>query len=79
VSYLERSRRREGFCEAPIVRDEHDRALVLGQRLLELLDRFEVEVVGWLIKNECVDTPCRKQREGCAAALSGGRATGLGE
>ena len=40
---LDRPRRGDPLEEAPIVRDDHERALEVFERTLELLDRLEVE------------------------------------
>jgi hypothetical protein len=53
------------------VRDQHDGALVAGERELELLDRLEVEVVRRLVEHERVDAAGREQRDRGSAALAG--------
>ena len=53
------------------MRDEQHRAGVVGKRLLELLDRLEVEVVRRLVEDEAVDAAGLQQREHGAAALAG--------
>src|SRR5438309_9091819 len=53
---VDSSGRPEGLQQAAVVRDEDDRALVAGERGLELLDRREVEMVGRLVQDEAVDS-----------------------
>src|SRR5439155_218225 len=38
--------------EVPVVRDEHDRAVVVGEEALEPLERLDVEVVGRLVEQQ---------------------------
>ena len=53
------------------MRDEDERALVVLQRQLELLDRLEVEVVRRLVQDQRVRTLRGEQREDGAGSLSG--------
>ena len=51
--------------------DEEQRAVEGGQRLLELLDGGQVEVVGGLVEHEAVHALGREQGEHGARALAG--------
>ena len=53
-SERELPRRRDRFEEAAVVGDDDEGAVVAAERLLELLDRLEVEVVGRLVEDEQV-------------------------
>src|SRR3954451_12397649 len=53
------------------MRYDDDRAVEVGERELELLDRLEVEVVGRLVEDEAVDAPRRDERELGARPLAG--------
>jgi chloramphenicol 3-O-phosphotransferase len=52
------------------VGDQQQRPGVGGQRLLELLDGGQVEMVGGLVEDEHVDAPRLQQRERRPGALT---------
>ena len=52
------------------MRHEQHRAVVAGERALELLDRLDVEVVRRLVEDEAVDAARGEQREHGARALA---------
>ena len=54
-----------------VVGDQQQRPGVGGQRLLELLDGGQVEVVGRLVQDQHVDAPRLQQRERRPRALAG--------
>ena len=47
-------RRADGLQEPAVVRDEHDRRVELDERLLEPLERLDVEMVGGLVEQQHV-------------------------
>ena len=53
------------------MRDEEQRARPRLERLLELFDRGQVEVVGRLVEHEAVRAPSHEQGELRACALTG--------
>ena len=60
---------RDRLEQRPVVGDEQHRAREAVERLLELLDRGQVEVVGRLVEHEAVDAAGRERaraRPGCA-------------
>ena len=67
----DRTRSAEPLEEQAVVRDEQHRAVVAGERALELLDRLDVEMVRRLVEDEAVDAARGEQREHRARALAG--------
>src|SRR5690606_8340786 len=59
-----------------VVGDQQQRALVALERLLQLLDRGQVEVVRRLVEDEDVHAAGLQQREGRAGALARGQLGG---
>ena len=62
VAHLDHARR-ERVDEGPVVRDEEQRALVAGERLLEHLAGRHVEVVGRLVEHQEICRPQQHLRE----------------
>src|SRR3954454_17662095 len=62
--------RRHRFEHPPVVGDEKDGAGKVIERLLELLDGRQVEMVGRLIEDQQVDAAGLQQRECGAGALA---------
>ena len=56
--------------EAPVVRDEDERAVEPAQRALEFLDGRQVEVVRRLVEHEAVDTARHEHSEVGARPLA---------
>ena len=54
------------------MRDEHDRGVEAGQRLLEPLERLDVEVVGGLVEQQQVGLGGERARERRARQLAAG-------
>src|SRR4026208_908589 len=54
---LDRSRRSDPLEEAPVVRDDDERAVEVGECTLELLDGLEVEMVRRLLEEQHVHSP----------------------
>src|SRR5260221_13637830 len=54
------------------MRDENQRAVVVGEDLLEHLARGQIEVVGWLVQHEEVRALQRQLRQGDTATLAAG-------
>ena len=52
------------------MRHDEKRAVIAGQRLLELLDRLEIQVVGRLVEDEQVDPGRLQLREMRPGALA---------
>src|SRR5256885_6053787 len=65
------ARRPEALEQAAVVGDEDDGAGVAGERGLELLDRWEVEMVRRLVEDEAVDAARGEQRQLGSRALPG--------
>ena len=61
----------QAFQEAAVVGDDQQRSRVGGKRLLQRLDRRQVEVVGGLVEHDQVRVARREQRQLGAAALAG--------
>src|SRR3954466_10669892 len=59
------------FREPPIVRDQQQRALVRVERLFQLVDGREVEVVGRLVQDEAGRAADLQQGQSRAGALAG--------
>src|SRR5438045_6593684 len=70
---LDRLSRGERSEEASVVRDQRDGALEIREGELELLDRFQVEIVGRLVEYERIDAPRDEERDRGAAALAWGQ------
>ena len=68
---LDRARHLHRLEQPPVVGHEQQRALVAVERLLELLDGGQVEVVGGLVEHEAVHARADQQREHGAGALAG--------
>ena len=68
---LQQPRRLDRVEEGPVVRDDHERAVVAVERGLELFDRLEVEVVRRLVEEEEVDLPRLQLGEVRARPLAG--------
>ena len=64
--------------EVAVVGDRDDRALVLGQVLLEPRDRLGVEVVGGLVEQQQVGRPQQQPAQRHAAALAAGELRDVG-
>src|SRR3954451_15563343 len=65
------SSRRHRFEHPPVVGDEQNCSGKGIERLLELFDGRQVEMVGRLVQDQQVDAAGLKQRERCAGALPG--------
>ena len=70
VAQLDHSGQLHPVEQLAIVGHEDDRALEGGERLLELLDRRQVEVVGGLVEHEQVGAVGHQQRQRGAGALT---------
>src|SRR6478752_308951 len=68
--------RRDAVEEPPVVRDHHGAPGELQQRVLERLQRLDVEVVGGLVEEQQVAALLQRQREVQAVALTTGEDTG---
>ena len=66
----------ERFAEGSVVRDHHDGARILVERLEQRSDRVDIKVVGWLVEQQHVARRQAKGRERHARLLTAAARSG---